>query len=116
MSVRRQQELEAVLTGFVASHRGLRLGRLFGRLVVHAGRRVCARLSEDGLEVKLPAADGEAAVRMGVAKCAGHPRNRVGWTLLSAPAAALSPYLELAARYVAESGRSANRTLSREAR
>jgi hypothetical protein len=98
--------LVAVLAELVASHRGLRLGRLFGRHVVYAGRRVCARLTENSLEVKLPAAAREAALRTGVARRAEPQSGRMGWTVLkaSAGANALGPYLELAARNVAEGG------------
>jgi hypothetical protein len=41
------------LDEFVASHRGTRVGRLFGRPAAFAGRRVFARVSRRGLEYRV---------------------------------------------------------------
>ena len=40
------------LDEFVASHRGTRVGRLFGQPAAFAGRRVFARVSRGGLEYR----------------------------------------------------------------
>jgi hypothetical protein len=40
------------LDEFVASHRGTRVGRLFGQPAAFAGRRVFARVSRRGLEYR----------------------------------------------------------------
>lgn len=41
------------LDEFVATHRGTRLGRLFGQPAAFAGRRVFARVSRRGLEYRV---------------------------------------------------------------
>ena len=41
------------LDEFVATHRGTRLGRLFGEPAAFAGRRVFARVSRGGLEYRV---------------------------------------------------------------
>ncbi|MCA1586321.1 MAG: hypothetical protein LC791_16640 [Acidobacteria bacterium] len=102
----RRKDYDAILTDFVAGHRGLRLGRLFGRCAAFAGRRAFARLGEGGLELKLPAAAREAAVRTGLASREQLPSVQAQWTRLHAQgpvgAAVLGPYLEIAARHAAE--------------
>jgi hypothetical protein len=84
-----QRDLRAVLEDFVATHRGLRLGRAFGVPAAFAGRRMFARLSTSGLELRLPSASLSAA-----------------WVTIapgSRAAARLEILLEQSARYVATS-------------
>lgn len=102
----RLRDMGAILTQFVAARRGLRLGRLFGRPAAYAGRRVFARVSERGLEVKLPASAYEAAVRAGAAVPTARRSRRDEWTVLRAGTAMSGPavgsWLELGARHAAE--------------
>jgi hypothetical protein len=44
-----RQELAPFIEEFAADHRGVRLGRMFGRPAVYVGRRLCACLMEDGV-------------------------------------------------------------------
>lgn len=50
-----RRDLKAALDTFVAAHRGLRSGRVFGRPAAFAGRRVFARLTDEGVQLRLPA-------------------------------------------------------------
>lgn len=108
MSASDRRHLEALLSEFVAAHRGLRMGRLFGRPAAYAGRRVFAQIVDGGVAVKLPRAAEEAAVRVGLARSAPRVRRQAGWTTLAAaqPAtvAKLGSFLEIAARHAAETG------------
>jgi hypothetical protein len=96
----------AILADFAGAHRGVRIGSLFGRPAAYAGRRVFARASERGLDVKLPPAAREAAVRAGLAARGPVRRGGVLWTTFAVtghmPQGAVHTYLEIAARHVAE--------------
>ena len=52
--------LSQFLEEFVDRHRGVRPGKMFGRPCVYVGRRLCARLDDRGIVVRLP---GELARR-----------------------------------------------------
>src|ERR1044072_215380 len=49
-----RSELRPFLEEFVETHRGARLGTMFGLPALYAGRRLFACLVEDGLIVRLP--------------------------------------------------------------
>jgi hypothetical protein len=51
----------ALLQGFVAGRRGLRLGSLFGAPAVFAGRRVAIRLDGNAIDVRLAPASRDLA-------------------------------------------------------
>ena len=96
----------SILTEFADSHRGVRLGRLFGQPAVYAGRRMFACLQEGGIIVKLPV----DVVRREIARGA-EPHERKGRVLRSwvmyrprtdVDARRLWPILELAARNAAD--------------
>lgn len=102
----RSHDMEKILNEFVLAHRGLRMGRLFGLPVAYAGRRIFARISDLGLEVKLPASGREAAIRVGAAHRPRRGVERRGWTTLRvtgrSTTATAGTWLELAARHAAE--------------
>jgi len=49
-----RSDLEPFLREFITTHRGLRMGRMFGLPAGYAGRRLFACLIEDGVIVRLP--------------------------------------------------------------
>lgn len=99
-----RRDLEAVLAHFVAGHRGLRLGRLFGQPAAYAGRRAFARVTARGIEVKLPPAARDGAIRRGAVVRATVRGRGDAWTLLRADRSGSigGSWLELAARHAAE--------------
>ena len=92
-------DLAGYLAAFVESHRGLRSGRLFGRPVAYAGRRVFASACEDGIAARLPPDASRAALRRGAVKW------KRGWVIFpledASAAERIGPFLEVAARHAA---------------
>jgi hypothetical protein len=88
------------LAAFVASHRGLRSGRLFGQPVAYAGRRLFASACEDGIAAKLPPDALEVALQKG-----GAAKWKRGWVIFrladASAAHRIGPFLEVAARHAA---------------
>jgi len=72
-----RRDLRAVLDAFVASHRGLRSGHVFGAPAAFAGRRMFAKLDRDGLRLRLPIAS-RIALRDGPAVVPSRDRRAVG--------------------------------------
>lgn len=104
---RMRRDLKAALDGFVASHPGLRAGRVFGSPAAFAGRRMFARLLVDGLQLRLPASV-RPSTRAQSAKREGRrpvlpPSDWLTITPSSRDAARLEILLEQSARYVATS-------------
>lgn len=115
-----RRDLRAALEGFVATHRGLRMGKVFGSPAGFAGRRVFARFSDDGLQLRLPAHARELTEREPTAAARGprgakgsahgpkgRPPRAAGWTTVTSGsplAARLEILLEQAARHVALAG------------
>ena len=102
-----RSELEPFLREFILSHRGLRLGKMFGLPAGYAGRRLFACLLEDGVIVRLPVelAKKEIAARRGRPYS---PRKRAtgNWVMYRprdvVAARRLAPVLEIAVRDIAE--------------
>jgi hypothetical protein len=100
-------DLQPFLADFIEHHRGLRIGRMFGRPAGYAGRKLFVCLMEDGLIVKLPEDVAKAEVRTRKAvifKRNGKPsKSWIKYNPRTAgEASRLAPMLERAARYVAE--------------
>jgi len=100
-----RQELTPFIEEFAAQHRGVRLGRMFGRPAVYVGRRLCACLMDDGVIVRLPDDVAKRELR-GKAKPFGRRGKAMGSWVKYTPGTAvaarrLTPVLELAARHVA---------------
>jgi hypothetical protein len=99
-------DLQHFLAAFIDQHRGLRMGRLFGRPAGYAGRRMFVCLLDDGFIVKLPQGIAKDEVRAGRASLfERHGRVSKRW-IKYAPGTArqagrLAPILELAAQYAA---------------
>lgn len=102
-----RRDLRAALDAFAAEHRGVRLGQLFGQPAVFAGRKVFARLTSEGVQLRLPPASNDAS---GPARRSRVPPRRrsqtaaAAWTTItphSSAAGRLEMLLEQAARYVA---------------
>jgi hypothetical protein len=98
-------DLQPFLAQFIEHHRGLRIGRMFGRPAGYAGRRMFVCLMDDGLIVKLPAHVAKEELRGGKAAPftrTGRPsRSWIKYTPRHArDAERLAPILEVAARYV----------------
>lgn len=106
MKITWRQDLETYLAGFVASHRGLRFGRMFGAPAGFAGHKLFCCVFEDGITAKLPAAARERALQSGASEWRPMGRVMKEWVVFRPrqPRAleAIGPFLELAARYVAE--------------
>ena len=113
-----RKELELYLVAFVASHRGLKLGRLFGVPAAYAGRQLFACAIEDGITARLPASALEAAIAKGAASwtprgrsvarssvAATRGRRTRSWVIFRPRSAraleTIAPFLEIAARHVA---------------
>jgi hypothetical protein len=97
-------DLRGFLTEFVDAHRGVRLGHLFGRPAMFAGRRMFASVEEGGIIVKLPVDVARREIGRGA-----HARSGPGkrsWVLYRprtvVEARRLWPILELAARDAAD--------------
>lgn len=109
-----RKDLEEYLAGFVAGHRGLRFGRMFGMPAGYAGRRLFSCVFEDGITAKLPADAMAAARKHGAtawnpiapsAATKPKPRKMNHWVIFRPrtrrAADAIGPFLEIAARHVA---------------
>jgi TfoX/Sxy family transcriptional regulator of competence genes len=101
-----RKDLEHVLNAFVADHRGLRIGRMFGLPGAYAGHKLFACVYQDGLTVKLPADARTAALDRGATPWTPMGRRMREWVLFrpESPQASSSvlPFLELAARHAAQ--------------
>jgi hypothetical protein len=99
-------DLRAFLEEFVDSHRGLRLGRVFGRPAVYAGRRLFTCLMENGLIVLLPRDVARHEIERGAAPYTKRAGATAAWVIYAPRTAVdarrLIPVLEIAARTVAE--------------
>ena len=105
-----RRDLLDLFESFVAQHRGLRLGKMFGAPAIYAGRRLSACLMDDGVVMKLPPAVTERARALGGrpwAPATGRAKGRTmkGWVIVvptsDAEAARLLPLLEAAAHHAA---------------
>jgi len=111
-----RSELRPFLDEFVESHRGVRLGKMFGLPALYAGRRLFACLLEDGIIVKLAGDVARREMTKGAKPYSpssrasrvrrGDRMGRTGLWLMYRPrsigaARRLVPVLELAARDVA---------------
>jgi hypothetical protein len=107
-------ELRPFLEEFADSHRGVRLGKMFGWPGLYAGRRLFACVSDDGLVVKLPIDIARREIRDGArpfSQGPATPRSRQrsprtsSWVVYRprsiVAARRLVPILEVAARDVA---------------
>jgi hypothetical protein len=102
-----RSELEPFLREFVAAHRGLRLGKMFGVPAGYAGRRLFACLIEDGVIVRLP----KDIAKREIAARRGRPFNPKGkkasgaWVMYRprdiVAARRLAPTLEVAVDHIA---------------
>ena len=100
-------DLQAFLAEFIAQHRGLRIGRMFGLPAGYAGRKLFVCLIEDGMIVKLPEDIAKEEVRSGRATAfrrQGKPsRSWIKYTpRTGVEARRLAPIMEVAARHVAQ--------------
>ena len=107
MAIAFRADLQPFLADFVEQHRGLRIGKMFGRPAGYAGRKMFVCLMDDGVIVKLPERVAKEEVREGKAAIftmRGRPSK--AWIKYSPRSAReagrLAPILEVAARYVAE--------------
>jgi hypothetical protein len=105
-----RRDLLDLFETFVAQHRGLRLGRMFGAPAIYAGRRLSACLMDDGVVMKLPPAAAERARALGgkpwvSATGAARGRTMKGWVIVvprsGVDATRLLPLLEAAAHHAA---------------
>ena len=107
MQVRWRKELEEYLSRFVAAHRGLRFGRLFGLPAAYAGRTMFSCVVEDGITARLPVSALESALDKGAARWRGS-RSQPSWVIFrpktSRQTDAVSVFLEIAARHAALEG------------
>ena len=108
MSIPFRRDLQPFLEEFVAQHKGVRLGKMFGLPAVYVGRRLFACLIEDGVIVRLPDAVAKRELKAGARPF--NERQRPGkpmgaWILYeprtAAAARRLTPVLEIAAQHVA---------------
>jgi len=109
-----RRDLADHLATFVATHRGLRSGRMFGWPAAYAGRRLFSCAVDDGIVAKLPPESRQTALAQGAKPWTprGRPASKGpkkptgGWVMFRPKdhraAAAIGPYLEIAARYVAD--------------
>ena len=105
MSIPYRSELQEFLDEFVDTHRGARLGKMFGLPALYAGRRLFACLIEDGMIVRLPPEIARREIRNGAKPFSKRVRQSGSWVLYRprsiVAARRLVPILELAAREVA---------------
>ena len=98
--------MKTFLEEFVDSHRGVRLGSMFGRPGVFAGRRLFACLTDEGLTVRLPADAALRELMRGASPVHRGGRRDRAWVMYrprtSTEARRLWPILELAARNAAD--------------
>jgi hypothetical protein len=108
-----RRDLAFYLDNFVASHPGLRSGRMFGWPAAYAGRRLFSCAVDDGIVAKLPADAVPAALASGATRWTprGRPaarRSRLsgGWMIFRPKdlraAQAIAPFLEIAARHATD--------------
>lgn len=101
-----RKDLEHLLHTFVADHRGLRTGRMFGLPGAYAGRRLFACVFQDGLTLKLPADARSVAFGRGATLWTPMGRRMREWVLFRPESpqasAVVLPFLEIAARHAAE--------------
>ena len=100
-----RKDLEHVLNAFVADHRGLRTGRMFGLPGAYAGRKLFACVYQDGLTVKLPSDARTVALDRGAIPWTPMGRRMREWVLFrpeSPQATGVLPFLEIAARHAAQ--------------
>jgi hypothetical protein len=109
-----RRDLAFYLDNFVASHPGMRTGRMFGWPAAYAGRRLFSLAVDDGIVAKLPADSMAAAIAKGAKRWTprGRPAPRRvkhpagGWMIFRPKdlrtAEAIAPFLEIAARYVTD--------------
>jgi hypothetical protein len=99
-----RRDLEQLLRAFVADHRGLTLGRMFGAPGAFAGRKLFARVVGDGITVRLPHDAQQLALDRGACGWTPIGRRKGDWVIFrpsSAEAArAIAPFLEIGARHV----------------
>lgn len=106
MAIPFRADLQRFLAEFIEQHRGLRMGRLFGRPAGYAGRRLFVCLMNDGFIVKLPLGIAKDEVRAGRASVFER-RGQVGKAWIkytpgtARQAGRLTPILELAAHHAA---------------
>ncbi len=109
-----RRDLATYLDNFVASHPGMRSGRMFGWPAAYAGRRLFSLAVDDGIVAKLPADSMAAAVGKGAKRWTprGRPAARRtqrptgGWMMFRPKdlraAESIAPFLEIAARHVTD--------------
>ena len=109
-----RRDLAFYLDNFVASHPGMRSGKMFGWPAAYAGRRLFSCAVDDGIIAKLPPDAVPAAIAKGAKRWAprGRPRGRQsqsstgGWMIFRPKdlraAQAIAPFLEIAARHVTD--------------
>ncbi len=106
MTVAWRRDLESWLGGFVSTHNGTRLGRMFGVPAAYAGRRLFSCVIENGVIARLPAAAFDRALAAGGERWTPKGRRMTGWVIFRPKtpleADAIGPFLEIAARHVAE--------------
>jgi len=102
----RSADLRSALIEFAASHRGVRLGHLFGQPAMYAGRRMFASVREDGIIVKLPVDLVRGEIARGAAPHTRRGRVVRDWVTYRprtvVEARRLWPMLEVAARNAAD--------------
>jgi hypothetical protein len=102
-----RSDLEPFLREFITTHRGLRLGKMFGLPAGYVGRRLFACLIEDGVIVRLP----KDVVKREITARRGKPFSPKGkassgsWVMYRprdvVAARRLAPTLELAVDHIA---------------
>jgi len=102
-----RSELQAFLIEFAGTHRGVRLGTMFGLPALYVGRRLVACLIEHGLIVRLRDDLAVEEIRAKHARPYSRRGHRLGRWVMYAPRTAraarvLVPVVERAARHVAE--------------
>jgi hypothetical protein len=107
MPIPYRSELRSFLTEFADTHRGVRLGQMFGLPAIYVGRRLVTCLMEDGIIVRLP----NDLARREISEKRGKPYSQRGrhtgsWVMYTPRSAAaarkLAPTIERAVRHIAE--------------
>ena len=106
MHVAWRKDLEQLLNTFVADHRGLSMGRLFGAPAAYAGRKVFACVVSEGITLRLSSDAMPAALERGGRRWTPIGRRMTNWVIFKPASghatACLAPFLEIAARHVAQ--------------
>lgn len=102
-----RSDLEPFLREFITSHRGLRLGKMFGLPAGYVGRRLFACLLEDGVIVRLPVEVAKREITARRGKPYSPRRRATGSWVMYRPrdvvaARRLAPVLEISVRHIAE--------------